>query len=58
MFPAYIIEEILKRERDTRYREEVYIERPELDEPLIRIPNDSDDISREDRGVAIIDYTI
>ncbi len=58
MLPAYIIEEILKREKDNWSREEVYIERPDLDPPFTRDPNESDDEQPEDMGIAIIDFTL
>ncbi len=57
MLPAYIIEDILKRERDKHASEELLIERPELDESWIRRPIEPSEEPVED-SVAIIDFTV
>ncbi|MCP4599670.1 MAG: hypothetical protein GY847_03870 [Proteobacteria bacterium] len=58
MLPLYIIEEILKRKQEKESSEEVFIERPEFDEPVKRCPNQLDDKNTQERGVVIIDFTI
>ena len=58
MLPAYIIEE-LERERLKEQQEHVYIERPDLDDPMkYRRQPDTGKTDEQPRGVVIVDYTI
>jgi hypothetical protein len=58
MLPPHIIEELLKRERDKKRREELHVD-PPVPEPL---PDDEEpdriDDGDADRGVAIIDFRV
>ena len=58
MLPAWFIDEILRREREkSRKDEEVLVDRPPVYDPCS--PDfEIDDGSTEERGVAIIDFTI
>ena len=57
MLPAYIIEELLKRERDRkRPSKEVYVELPMIDDDYE--PNPEDIEPDGDDGIAIIDFSI
>ncbi len=55
MLPAYIIEEIRKREKERKRerRDELYIERPTIDELYDPFFDEEED---GDRGVVIIDF--
>ena len=58
MLPAYIIDEVLKRDREQDSSDEIFIECPEIIDPSENgrpAPNDDE---KPDRGVAIIDFTI
>ena len=58
MLPAYIIEEVLKRDREQSSSDELLIECPEINDPAENgQPNPADE-DESDRGVAIIDFTI
>jgi hypothetical protein len=57
MLPAHIIEEILKREREKKRRSELFVDLPEL-EPVPDDEDGSGDGDADDRGVAIIDFSV
>ena len=58
MLPVYIIEE-LEKIGNEEPGEQIYIERPDSDDPMYRQPNpDSGKPDEQRRGVVIIDYTI
>ena len=59
MLPVYIIEE-LEKERTKEPQEQVYIERPEIDDPQRHRQQQQDNGKSDEkrRGVVIIDYTI
>ena len=58
MLPAYIIEEVLRRYRESDSSDELFIECPETVEPSeTGVPAPTDE-EKPDRGVAIIDFTI
>jgi hypothetical protein len=58
MLPPHIIEELLKREREKKRRNEQHVD-PPVPEPL---PDDDEEPARidddPDRGVAIIDFSV
>lgn len=58
MLPAYIIEEIRKREKERKRDrwDELYIERPTIDELYEPRPDEEDE--EDDRGVVIIDFDL
>ena len=58
MLPGYIIEELLKKEREKRPLDELYIERPEILDIPRDNPDDHGDRDEGEAGVVIIDYTI
>ena len=59
MLPIYIIEE-LERDKRQEPEEQVYIEHPDLDDPLNSPPTQPNRGKQDkpERGVVIIDYTI
>ena len=58
MLPAYIIEDVLKRDREQNSSDELYIECPEIIDPSDNgLPTPTDE-EKPDRGVTIIDFTI
>ena len=57
MLPAYIIDDLLKRDREKRQSDEVFIECPEQFDPTEPTPPSESD-EPEERGVVIIDFTI
>ncbi|MDJ0762271.1 MAG: hypothetical protein QNJ97_04710 [Myxococcota bacterium] len=58
MLPAYIIDELLKREQTKELLEEVCVELPDID-PLPNPLPPSPEVSDEDiRGIVIVDFTI
>jgi hypothetical protein len=60
MLPAYIIDEILRIEREKSFWREIFIERLEIDDEFLpcREKNDGDKPDEQKRGVVIIDFTI
>jgi hypothetical protein len=58
MLPVYIIEEVLKREREQNSSDELFIECPEIIEPSENYRPTPSDEEKPERGVAIIDYTL
>ena len=58
MLPGYIIEELLRIERERRPSRELYIERPEILDLPYEPPTERDDDEQGDRGGVIIDYTV
>ena len=58
MLPAYIIEDVLKRDREQTSTDELFIESPEIIDPSENgLPAPADE-EKPDRGVTIIDFTI
>jgi hypothetical protein len=58
MLPPHIIEELLKREREKKRREELHVD-PPVPEPLPEDDEEPDPIEDDgDRGVAIIDFSV
>lgn len=58
MLPAYVIEELLKRDREQTSPDEIFIECPEIIEPSESGRPAPTDEENPERGVAIIDFTI
>ena len=59
MLPAYIIEEILKWERDKKQSSQsTYLEYPLHDDYFESYPDDDEREDPESDGLAIIDFTI
>jgi hypothetical protein len=60
MLTAYIIEELLRIRREKASFPEIFIELPEFEDQLERLPekNEKDDPEEKKRGVIIIDFTI
>ena len=58
MLPVYIIEDVLKRDREQTSTDELFIECPEIIDPSENgLPTPADE-EEPDRGVTIIDFTI
>ena len=58
MLPAYIIEDVLKREREQNSSDELLIECPEIIEPSENNRPTPTEDKKPERGVAIIDFTL
>jgi hypothetical protein len=58
MLPVYIIEDILKREKEAETSQEVFIECPLVVEPPDLNERNKDEEPSQERGIAIIDFTI
>ena len=58
MLPVYIIEDVLKRDREQTSSDELLIECPEIIEPAENGHPSPQDEEKPDRGVTIIDFTI
>ena len=58
MLPVYIIEDLLKRNREKNSSDELFIECPEIIEPSENnVPTPADQ-EKPERGIAIIDFTL
>ena len=59
MLPAFVIEELLKIQREEGYALEIFIDLPESGCPPMLVPKrPTNEPEEKDRGVAIIDFTI
>ena len=58
MLPAHIIEEILRRKRDKERSDELFVDPPSPEPIPDDAPGEVDDDEQDDRGVAIIDFTV
>jgi hypothetical protein len=58
MLPAYIIEDLLKRDREQNSSDELCIECPEIIEPSENNRPTPAEEEKPERGVAIIDFTL
>ena len=56
MLPAHIIEELEKHKREKARPGELFVDPPVPESPPDEAPSDDDE--SEDRGVAIIDFTV
>ena len=56
MLPDYIIDELLRREREKPSSDELFIEAPALGDLPFQPPDEADDTTDDERGVAIIDF--
>lgn len=58
MLPAHIIEEILRRKRNKERSDELFVDPPSPEPIPDDVPGGGVDDEPDDRGVAIIDFTV
>ena len=56
MLPAYIIDDLLERDREQNSTDELFIECPEIIEPSENSHPAPEE--KQERGIAIIDFTL